>query len=100
MAHTGIVRLALRDLRVRGEQIVRGEVNDAYNTITYLGYTRGRADTAFEPQVSSVTSRGTWLGDPVAGWLLWRLGGRHRMRAAGWAASRARSGCSCLRRDR
>ncbi|GLI62082.1 hypothetical protein VaNZ11_004642 [Volvox africanus] len=53
MAHTGVVRLALRDMRVRGEQIIRGEVNEAYNTITRLGYTRGRAETNFDPQVAA-----------------------------------------------
>jgi hypothetical protein len=53
MAHTGVVRLALRDLRVRGEQIVRGEVNEAYNTVTRLGYRRGRAETHFDPQVAA-----------------------------------------------
>ncbi len=53
MAHTGIVRLALRDLRVRGEQILRGDVNDAYGTITRLGYKKGTAETHFDPQVAA-----------------------------------------------
>ncbi|KAG2500666.1 hypothetical protein HYH03_001432 [Edaphochlamys debaryana] len=53
MAHTGIVRLALRDLRVRGEQIINGDVNDAYNTITRLGYKKGSAETTFDPQVAA-----------------------------------------------
>lgn len=51
MAHTGIVRLALRDLRVRGDQILHGSVNDAYQTMTNLGYARGKVETNFDPQV-------------------------------------------------
>ncbi|GIL75226.1 hypothetical protein Vretimale_7896 [Volvox reticuliferus] len=109
MAHTGVVRLALRDMRVRGEQIIRGEVNEAYNTITRLGYTRGRAETNFDPQVAAdwwrsnvfvktYRERRTWLAVFRAYYRVftWHLVLYHAMQAQAFVGWNWRMISSCI----
>lgn len=53
MAHTGVVRMALIDLRVQGQEIINGDINLAYKSLTNLGYRKGVAETAFDAQTAA-----------------------------------------------